>query len=107
MSPISSYFTLPPPSYKKLIILFFHLGLGLALLTFYLARPNSIAIAGVRDPNHKTSQALLELSKGEGSQLIIVKIDNTSETDAATAVEILQSKHHITSLDVCIPFTPF
>jgi len=62
-------------------------------------------IGGVRDPNSKTSQALLQLPKGKDSKLIIVKIENTSETDASAAVELLKSKHGITALDVRLYFS--
>jgi len=99
---LSIYLSIPSPPSSKLTTNPL-LGIGLALLTVYLARPNSIVIAGVRDPNHKTSQALFQIPTAAGSKLIIVKIVNTSETDALDAVELLKNKHGITSLDVCVP----
>ena len=61
-----------------------------------------MVIAGVRDPAHGTSKALQSLPKGNGSTLVLVKIESTSETDAASAVKELQSTHGITALDVII-----
>lgn len=77
-------------------------GIGLGLVTSYLARSNSTVVAGVRDPEHATSKALEDLPKGAGSSLIVVKIDSLSETDADEAVAELQSKYNITALDVVI-----
>ena len=77
-------------------------GIGLGLVTTYLARPNSTIVAAVRDPNHATSKALADLPKGAGSNLIVVKIDSLSETDADQAIAELQSKYNITALDVVV-----
>ena len=78
------------------------LGIGQGLLADYLSRPNTTAIAGVRDPSHPSVQALSKLPKGPSSTLIIVKIDSASPSDAADAVQTLQTKHKITSLDTVI-----
>ena len=59
-------------------------------------------IAGVRDPTSTSSKALESLPHGEGSKVILVKIESISETDAKAAVELLKSKHQITKLDVVI-----
>ncbi|KAF7552718.1 hypothetical protein G7Z17_g4124 [Cylindrodendrum hubeiense] len=77
-------------------------GLGKGLLQRYLALPNHIVIAGNRDPGHPTSQALAELPKGEGSSLIVVKIDASVNQDAFDAVKELQKSHGIEYLDVVI-----
>ncbi|RDW58431.1 hypothetical protein BP5796_12361 [Coleophoma crateriformis] len=78
-------------------------GIGQGLLNVYLARPNTTVIAGVRNPAHATVQSLKDNTPcGQGSQLIVVKIDNTSETDAKAAVDILTSKYRITQLDIVI-----
>lgn len=58
-------------------------------------------IAGVRDPTVST-QTLNELLRGQDSELIIVKIDSSSETDASAAVKTLELNHSITKLDVVI-----
>ena len=77
-------------------------GIGQGLLSTYLSRPNTIVIAGVRDPSHPTARAILSLPKGHSSALIIVKIDSTLSTDSTTAIETLQSKYNIASLDIVI-----
>ncbi|KAH6715911.1 hypothetical protein DL95DRAFT_528683 [Leptodontidium sp. 2 PMI_412] len=75
-------------------------GIGKGLLEIYLARPSHTVIAAVRDP--ATASSLSSLPKGKDSTLIIVKIDSASETDAAAAVEVLKTKHGITTLDIVI-----
>lgn len=77
-------------------------GLGQGLASHYLSLPNNTVIAAVRDPNHTTAQSLSNLPKGPSSKLIIVKIDSSSGTDPAAAVKVLESKHHITYIDVII-----
>jgi norsolorinic acid ketoreductase len=75
-------------------------GLGLGFTTRYVARPNTTVIAGVRDVA-KSSQALQELSKGKDSEIIVVKIDSTSPTDALDAVKEFE-KQGIRHLDLVI-----
>jgi len=75
-------------------------GLGLGLTKAYLLRPNSTVIAAVRNPSSASS--LNSLPKGEGSTLIIVKIDSASHTDAQAAIKELTEVHKITTLDVVI-----
>ncbi|KAF9878108.1 aflatoxin biosynthesis ketoreductase nor-1 [Colletotrichum karsti] len=77
-------------------------GLGLGLLQRYLALPNHTVIAGNRDPTHKTSKALSDLPKAEGSRLIVVKIDAAIEQDAHDAVKELQASHGVDHLDIVI-----
>jgi norsolorinic acid ketoreductase len=74
-------------------------GIGKALLSVYLSRPNHIAIAGVRDPENTSSKSLNSLLTGSGSKLIVVKIDSGSETDAKSAIALLQSSHQVTHFD--------
>lgn len=80
----------------------YYLGIGKGLLASYLLRPKTTVIAAVRNPESDGSKSLGDLPKGEDSQLIIVKIDSASETDAATAVKDLKSTHNIQKLDVVI-----
>lgn len=77
-------------------------GIGKGLLQRYLLQPNHVVIAANRDPSHTTSQSLNELPKSEGSRLIIVKVDASSETDAFEAVEQLQKSYGIDHLDLVI-----
>ncbi|CAN9130528.1 unnamed protein product [Alternaria alternata] len=77
-------------------------GLGLGLLQRYLAQPNHTVIAGNRNPAHPSSQALAKLPKGEGSKLIVVKINASVEEDASIAIKELQYHHGIDHLDIVI-----
>ena len=56
----------------------------------------------MRNPDNTTSKALFDLPKGEGSSLIVVKIDSFSETDPAAAVKELESTYDITTLDIVV-----
>ncbi|KAL6716010.1 hypothetical protein ACLMJK_006972 [Lecanora helva] len=76
-------------------------GIGLGLVETYLSRPSTIVVAGVRDPNHASSQKLSSLPKGPSSKLIVAKIDSKSSTDPAAAVNTIKSQG-ITSLDLVI-----
>ncbi|KAL8791248.1 MAG: hypothetical protein Q9213_000205 [Squamulea squamosa] len=76
-------------------------GIGAGLVEVYLSRPSTTVIAGVRNPEHPTSQKLSSLPKGSGSKLIIVKIDNKSDSDPTDAVASIQSQG-ITKLDLVI-----
>ncbi|KAI2611820.1 NAD(P)-binding protein [Hypoxylon sp. NC1633] len=66
-------------------------GLGRGLLGRYLARENHIVVAANRDPEHPTSKALGDLPAGQGSRVVIVKLDAAVESDASVAVEKLGS----------------
>ena len=74
-------------------------GLGYGLAERFLARPNHIVIGAVRNPS--TAIALKQLPAGEGSSLIIVKIDSFSETDPKTAIEEIKSRG-ITAVDIVV-----
>lgn len=65
-------------------------GIGKGLVQSLLQRPDTTVIAGVRDRSATAAQALLDLSKAQGSKLILVKLDSESETDAKEAVQLLQ-----------------
>lgn len=60
------------------------------------------AIAAVRNPEGANVKALKDLPRGNGSELILVKIDSMSETDAATAIHTIKSEYKITYLDIVI-----
>ncbi|KAH8668820.1 hypothetical protein BX600DRAFT_435337 [Xylariales sp. PMI_506] len=77
-------------------------GLGKELLKRYLALPNHVVIAANRNPADPNSQALSDLLVGEGSRLIVVKIDVLSEQDPFTAMDELKKLHDIHHLDVVI-----
>ncbi|KAK1657557.1 short-chain dehydrogenase [Colletotrichum godetiae] len=77
-------------------------GIGSGFIATLLLRPSSTVIAAVRDPSNSSARALQDLPKGEGSKLIIVKIDSSIETDPAEAVSALRRDHDINALDVVI-----
>lgn len=78
-------------------------GLGRGFVEAYLARPHHVVVAATRDPGHHTSRALAEITnKGEGSRLIVAKIDVTAEHDATAAVEHLKAQEGIEHLDIVI-----
>lgn len=77
-------------------------GLGKGLVERYLQLPNHTVIAANRNPNHATSKELFNLPTATATSLIVVKIDARIWQDAFTAVEILQTDHHIKHIDVAI-----
>ncbi|OIW26280.1 NAD(P)-binding protein [Coniochaeta ligniaria NRRL 30616] len=76
-------------------------GLGKGLVERYLARPNHLVIAANRNPSATASKSLFDLPKGEGSKLVVVKLDDTVEADAAAAVKDLEAQG-IDHLDLVI-----
>lgn len=76
-------------------------GLGEGIIKRYLVKPDHIVIAANRNPDHETSKALEDLTKGPGTRLIVVKIDARSESDATTAIKELKDQG-IDHLDIVI-----
>ncbi|KAF4614301.1 hypothetical protein G7Y89_g15434 [Cudoniella acicularis] len=76
-------------------------GIGKALLEVFVARPQTTVIAAVRDVA-SSQKTLSSVAVGEGSKVIVVKIDSTSESDPADAVAELKSKYNISKVDVLI-----
>ncbi|KAJ5363672.1 uncharacterized protein N7496_009385 [Penicillium cataractarum] len=62
-------------------------GLGLGLVKGFIAKPDYIVVAAVRDPAHETSQELAKLPTGKGSRVIVVKYDASIEESAFEAVK--------------------
>jgi len=58
-------------------------------------------LAAVRNPSGKEAQDLKSFPRREGSQLLLIKIESTSETDAVEAVKSIQSQG-VSHLDVVI-----
>ncbi|RAH42282.1 SDR family oxidoreductase [Aspergillus brunneoviolaceus CBS 621.78] len=77
-------------------------GIGHGLARILVSRPNCTVIAAVRDPSAAAAHTLLALPAGEGSRLILVKIDAQSDTDAHEAVRYLQEAENIHHLDVVV-----
>ena len=78
------------------------LGIGRSLVTSYLSQRGNTVIATVRDPTGPSSRSLAEIPKASGSTLIVVKIESTSHQDAKKAVQTLDSKYQISTIDVVI-----
>lgn len=76
-------------------------GLGRGLAQRFPAKPDHVVIAANRDPSGATSTALQDLPKGEGSRLIVVKLDSAVEADAIEAVKTLETQG-IDSLDIVV-----
>ncbi|KAM0688951.1 hypothetical protein Q7P36_011027 [Cladosporium allicinum] len=76
-------------------------GLGRGFVEKYLSRPNTTVVAAARNPDGQDARDLTNISKAEGSKLITVKIDSTSETDAVNAISTIKGQG-ITHLDVVI-----
>lgn len=76
-------------------------GLGLSLLEKYLSRPDTTAIATVRDPSSKEAKALHDIPRASGTNLIIVKVESRSDTDCLSAMSTLKNQG-VTHLDVVI-----
>ncbi|KAM5343775.1 hypothetical protein ACJ41O_012312 [Fusarium nematophilum] len=77
-------------------------GIGKGFVKTFLSRPSTTVAVAVRNPEHPTSKSLDELPKGDGSRLILVKLDSSITSDAGEAVAMLQKEHGIQSLDVVI-----
>ncbi|KAK5117857.1 hypothetical protein LTR85_008631 [Meristemomyces frigidus] len=78
-------------------------GIGKGLLATYAQRPNTLAIAAIRDgPDSSPAQTLTSLSVGEGSKVLVAKYDAGSPTAAEELANDLRDKYEITHLDVVI-----
>ncbi|KAH7241256.1 hypothetical protein BKA59DRAFT_400186 [Fusarium tricinctum] len=77
-------------------------GIGRAFTSAYLDRPSTTVIAAVRDTAKESSKSLHSLPKAIGSRLILVKVDSAIHSDAAEAVNKVQTDFEIDSLDVVI-----
>ncbi|KAJ5107462.1 NAD(P)-binding protein [Penicillium angulare] len=88
-------------SQKVVLVTGANRGIGKGILELYLKKPNHIIIAGVRDPENPTSQALEKIPRTVGTELHVIKIDATSATDAAAAAKELATKN-INHIDILI-----
>ncbi|KZL82466.1 aflatoxin biosynthesis ketoreductase nor-1 protein [Colletotrichum incanum] len=77
-------------------------GIGKGFVALLLQRPSTTVIAGVRDPSTPVSKSLANLPKATDSKLILVKIDSSIASDAATAISSLQNDHNIRAVDVVV-----
>lgn len=77
-------------------------GIGRGLLATYLLRPSTTVVAAVRNLSHPSSKSLHDIPTDTTSKLVLVKIDASSNTDAAAAIATLKQEHNIHHLDVVI-----
>jgi norsolorinic acid ketoreductase len=76
-------------------------GIGKGLLSTYALRPDTLAIAAIRDgPDSEAARALTSLPVGPGSKIVVAQYDASSRTAARDMVTFLKSHHNISSLDV-------
>ncbi|KAL2678560.1 hypothetical protein Neosp_009308 [[Neocosmospora] mangrovei] len=75
-------------------------GIGRALVSKLLLRTGVTVVATARDVSKASS--LNDLPKGEGSRLILAKLDSQVDTDAADLVSQLRGRYGVLSLDVVI-----
>lgn len=75
--------------------------MGRAFVEAFLSRPNHTVIGAVRDPGSSSSQSLKSVTTGQGSSLLLVKIDSASLTDSSVAVETIKEAG-ISHLDIVI-----
>lgn len=99
---ILASFSLYRVSNEYLANFYLYAGIGKGLVKAYMSHPNTTVIAGVRDVNNPALSDLQGFPVASGSQLIVVKIDSISATDATAAVDELQSKYGVTQLDTVI-----
>ncbi|KAM5341984.1 hypothetical protein ACJ41O_015015 [Fusarium nematophilum] len=90
------------PAFFQLFYRYYLQGIGKALFTSYISRPNHTIIAAVRDPDNPSSKALHVISPGQDSEAIPVKLDSASEADYNAAIDTLRSQHGITKLDLVV-----
>lgn len=78
-------------------------GIGKGLLSSYASRPNTLAIAAIRDgPESEAAKALTSLPVGSGSKIVVAKYNAGSKTAGVDLVSYLKSTYGVTSLDVVV-----
>ena len=78
-------------------------GIGKGLLSSYALRPNTVAIAAIRDgPDSEAAKALTSLPVGPGSKILVAKYDASSKTAGVELVNFLQARHDTSSLDIVV-----
>ncbi|KAH8595455.1 putative aflatoxin biosynthesis ketoreductase nor-1 [Bisporella sp. PMI_857] len=78
-------------------------GLGHGLVSSYLSRPNTTVIATIRDTENPALTApLTALPVGASSELILIKLESTKDSDFPAAIETIEKKHGIAQIDVVI-----
>jgi norsolorinic acid ketoreductase len=78
-------------------------GIGRGLLEAYASRPNTLAIAAIRDsPDSSAAAALTSIPTAQGSKIIVAQYDAGVKSSAVDLVAYLTATHNIKSLDIVI-----
>lgn len=80
------------------LVMLMVLGIGRGLAEAFLSRPHHTVIAAVRNPETTT---LKGFKAAEDTKLVLVRIENTSTTDPAAAIEQIKAAG-VTTLDIVI-----
>jgi norsolorinic acid ketoreductase len=72
------------------------------LLKTLIQRPNTVVVAGVRNPSDSFSKSLESLLTGPGSKVIVGFIDSNDDNSAKKAIDVLQSQHNINKIDTVV-----
>ncbi|KAL8303228.1 hypothetical protein RB597_005174 [Gaeumannomyces tritici] len=77
-------------------------GLGLELAQRYLAEPDHILIAAIRDPSPARTASLTSAPMGQGTRLVVVNYEAAVEKSPFDAVKSLEADHGIEHLDIVV-----
>ncbi|KAF7538958.1 hypothetical protein G7054_g2540 [Neopestalotiopsis clavispora] len=77
-------------------------GIGKSLAQAYLARPNHIVVGSIRDDAAPGVAELKAGPKGDGSRLLLVKIESASPQDASNAVKEMEAEG-VDHVDILLP----
>ncbi|KAB8218034.1 hypothetical protein BDV33DRAFT_205815 [Aspergillus novoparasiticus] len=77
-------------------------GIGKGLVTAYLAKANTTVIATCREVSEQITKDLSCLSRGHGSNLIVVSLSLDKPQSVIDAVSQLQRHHSINKIDIVI-----
>ncbi|KAE8140904.1 hypothetical protein BDV38DRAFT_268993 [Aspergillus pseudotamarii] len=77
-------------------------GIGKGLVTAYLAKANTTVIATCREQSDQNTNELCSLTRGHGSNLIIVSLSLDKPDSVLDAVSQLQRHHSVSKVDIVI-----
>ncbi|KAK5046815.1 hypothetical protein LTR84_007169 [Exophiala bonariae] len=78
-------------------------GIGKGLLEAYASRPNTLAVAAIRNgPESPEALALTSLPTAQGSKIVVGQYDAGDKSSAVNLVEYLTRTHGIKTLDIVV-----